>query len=376
MTEAAYQRNAFLHGPALPVEIVLAPAWWHRHAGIVFDEDFFFHPAKRVEAEQQMEQVLYERWGRFGLGADRGKDLPMIGAVHLAAGYLVSAMLGCAVEYAADTPPVVKPACRDHLNLTAETALRSPAYKKFASLSDALRTRHGGLLGDVNWGGVLNVALDLRGQSLFCDFRDQPNKVQEFLGGIRDVIEQLTAEVARLTGSTSISVNRLVRHFAEPVFLHSECSHTMISVRDYEQFLMPFDAAWSERRPFGIHYCGSDPHRYAEVFSRLPHLDFLDVGWGGDVAELRRHLPNTFLNIRYSPVEIARQTPAEIRATVRRLVTNSGNPWLTGVCCINMDQNVTDAQISALFEEAYALREQYAVEGSASQSPARRRSIT
>ncbi len=362
MTAAEHHRNPFLQGPMLPVDIVLAPAWWHQHAGLVFDEDFFFHPAKRVEVERRMEQVLHERWGRYGLGADCHQDLPMIGAVHLAAGYLVSAMLGCAVEYVADGPPIVKPACRDHLNLSPETAFRSPPYKKLESLADALRARHGGLLGDVNWGGVLNVALDLRGQALFCDFLDRPNKVQQFLGGIRSVIEQLTAGMARLTGSTSISVNRLVRHFTEPVFLHSECSHTMISVQDYERFLMPFDVAWSSRRPFGIHYCGSDPHRYAEAFSRLPHLDFLDVGWGGNVAELRRHLPNTFLNIRYSPVEIARQSPAEIRATVRRLVIESGNPWLTGVCCINMDQNVADAQISAIFEEVESLRAQYTIQ--------------
>jgi len=79
---------------------------------------------------------------------------------------------------------------------------------------------------------------------------------------------------------------------------------------------MPFDADWSRRlRPFGIHYCGKDPHRYADVFARLPHLDFLDLGWGGDVAKLRQALPNTFLNIRYSPVRHrtahARRDPAD-----------------------------------------------------------------
>ncbi len=359
MPQAEHPRNPFLHGPMLPVEIVLAPAWWHRHAGLVFDEDFFFHPARRVEAERRMEQVLYDRWGRFGLGADRDQDLPIIGAVHLAAGYLVSAMLGCAVDYVPDGPPVVRPAGRDHLNLSPEAAFRSPAYKKLESLAEGLRTRHGGLVGDLNWGGVLNVALDLRGQALFCDFLDQPEKVRQFLSGIATVIKQLAMSLADLTGTTSISVNRLVRHFTEPVFLHSECSHTMISVRDYERFLMPFDVAWSGRRPFGIHYCGSDPHRYAETFARLPHLDFLDVGWGGNVAELRRHLPNTFLNIRYSPVEIVRQSPEEIRATIRRLVADSANPWLTGVCCINMDQQVADEQVSAIFEEVESLREHY-----------------
>ncbi len=60
------------------------------------------------------------------------------------------------------------------------------------------------------------------------------------------------------------------------------------------------------------------------------------------MARLRHALPNTFLNIRYSPVEIVRETPDEIGQTVRRLVKQSANPWLTGVCCVNMDQQVRD----------------------------------
>lgn len=141
MIRAMYPRNEFLQNAMLPVDIVLAPAWWHRHAGITFDEDFFFHPARRVEIERRMEQVLRERWGRFGLGADCDHDLPMIGAVHLAAGYLVSAMLGCAVEYVADGPPVVAPACCDSLDLSPEAAFRSPAYKKLESLVDSLQSK-------------------------------------------------------------------------------------------------------------------------------------------------------------------------------------------------------------------------------------------
>ena len=136
--------------------------------------------------------------------------------------------------------------------------------------------------------------------------------------------------------TSSISVNRNVRHFRQPVFLHSECSHTMISVKDYEEFLMPIDAEWSRRHtPWGIHHCGKDPHRFAASYAKLPRLDFLDLGWGGNVALLRRHLPHTFFNIRLDPVSLVRQTPAEIRETIIKLVRQSDNPWLTGVCSVN-----------------------------------------
>jgi len=349
-----------LQNEMLPVDVVLGPAWWNRHAGITFDEDFFFHPARRVEAERKMEQVLDERWGRFGLGADHDKDLPVVGAVHLAAGYLISEMLGCKVDYLAGAAPQVIPADLSDLKISPEAAFTSPAYRRFGELVDGLKTRHGGLVGDVNFSGILNAALDLRGQTLFMDMLDNGQGVGQFLAGIGQVIERFTDEITRETGSTSISVNRNVRNIPRPIWLHSECSHVMISTQQYEQFLMGFDAAWSRRyRPFGIHYCGGDPHRYAATFAKLPHLDFLDVGWGGDVALLRKHLPDTFLNLRYSPVEIIKQSPETIRQTIRDLVHASGNPYLTGVCCINMDDQVTDEQVTAIFDEVEALRAEY-----------------
>ena len=82
-----YARNDYLENRMLPVDIVLHPSWWYHHEGITFDEDFFFHPARRVEVERTMEKALHQRWGRFGLGADHDKDLPVVGPVHLAAGY-------------------------------------------------------------------------------------------------------------------------------------------------------------------------------------------------------------------------------------------------------------------------------------------------
>ena len=356
-------RNELLGNEMLPVEIVFHPSWWHAHAGLTFDEDFYYHPAKRVESERRMEHVLHERFGHLGLGTDRERDLPLVGAVHNAAGYLLSEMLGCEVRYRADAPPEILPAHRDRLAVDLEAPFRSAAFQRFERLCDALKTRHGYLLGDVNWAGILNLALDVRGQELFLDMADEPEQVAGEFRHLAAVIERFVAGVAAETGSSSIAVNRTVRHFRQPVFLHSECSNTMISAADYERFVLPVDAAWSERhRPFGIHHCGRDPHRFAASYAKLPHLDFLDVGWGGDIGLLRAHLPDTFLNIRLDPVSILRQTPDEIRATLSRLVGQAANPWLTGVCCINMDHTVTDAQIAAIFDGVAELRRPYATE--------------
>jgi hypothetical protein len=348
-------------GLLLPVDIVLAPEWWHKNEKITFDRDFFYHPLKRVEEEQHMEKILYDRWGKFGLGQHKDQARPEIGAVHLAAGYLLSEMLGCQVNYTENHPPLVLPAHQELRNISADDAFRSGAFRKVSELTDSLKKRYGFLTGDINWGGILNIAMDLRGENIFLDMMMTPDEVKDYFAGIAGVIEKFTSFLQAETGSTSISVNRGVRHLAKPVLLHSQCSHTMISEDDYENYLLPFDQEWSKNRPFGIHYCGPDPHRMAASFAKIPNLDYLDLGWGGDVKILREHLPDTFFNIRLSPVEISRQSNDEIRKTIIRLVHDSGNPYLTGVCCINMDDSVSDDRITTIFETVEELRKEFSL---------------
>lgn len=355
----SFNQNSLLGNATLPVDIVLLPEWWHKNEGITFDRDFFYHPLKRVEVEQQKEKVLYDRWGKFGMGQHHNDARPEIGAVHLAAGYLLSEMMGCEVRYSENHPPQVLAAHMELENVSVDDAFNSAAFKQVLTLADALKSKYGHLTGDINWGGILNIAMDLRGENIFLDMMMTPDEVKAYFASIASVIEKFTSYLQTETGSTSISVNRGVRHLQKPVLLHSECSHTMISAEDYEEFLLPYDIAWSQNRPYGIHYCGPDPHRMAASFAKIPHLDFLDLGWGGDVKILREHLPDTFLNIRLSPVELAKQSGDEIRKTITRLVHDSGNPYLTGVCCINIDDSVSDEKIDTIFETVEELRKEY-----------------
>lgn len=344
----------------LPVDIVFHPSWWHKNAGISFDESFFYDPRRRVEDERKMEQVLYDRFGDLGLGEDHDKDLPQIGAVHLASGYLLSEMLGCKVEYYEDAPPQVICAHRDNLDLKVEDAFRSPAFQRLMNLVEQLKAKHGYVVGDINWGGVLNLAIDVRGEEIFTDMLLRPEEAQVFFNKIAQVIDKFVWYVQTNTGSSSISVNRSARLFDYPVAIHSECSHTMISEDDYRRFFLPIDKEWSMRHiPYGIHYCGKDPHRMAEAFAEIERLTFLDVGWGGDVALLRKHLPEAFFNIRLNPVDIQKYTYDELYRNITERVIASGDDLTkTGLCCVNMDKEVTDERIREIHKVAEELREQ------------------
>jgi len=179
-----YQQNPFFKDLLLPVEIVFHPSWWYRNTGITFDEDFFYNPMKRVESERRMEKELYNRFGIYGLGKDRDKNLPVIGAVHNAAGYLVSEMLGCRIDYFEDAPPQVIPAHHEELKIYTEDVFRTPVFKKLESLLERLKSKYGYLYGDINWGGILNSALDLQSEKIFTDFFDKPDETRDYFRNI------------------------------------------------------------------------------------------------------------------------------------------------------------------------------------------------
>jgi hypothetical protein len=348
--------NKQVTNPSIPVEIVFHPSWWHKHTGITFDEDFFYHPLKRVESERRMEQELYDRFGQWGLGADHDKNLPQIGAVHNAAGYIISEMLGCEIRYADNQAPQVICPRREDFTVM-ENVMQAPCLDRLYRLIDTLKSRYGYVCGDINWQGVLNVALDLRGDAMLTDLMLQPEESECYFRSIANVIEQFVRYIHGETGSTSVSVNRIVRHLNPAVFLHSECTHTMISEDLYEAYLLPIDLQWSRSlAPFAIHYCGADPHRYADCWAQIPQLTFLDLGWGGDVRRLREKLPKTFFSIRLDPVSIQRTPDDVLEATIRRLVQDSGDPLLTGVCCINMDDKTEDSKIETIFRTVASLR--------------------
>jgi hypothetical protein len=340
----------------LPVEVVFHPSWWHKHENIVFDRDFFFHPAKRVEEELHMEKALYQRWGSYGLGARHDRPRPVIGPIHLAAGFLVSGMLGCGIVFQPGGSPLVTPGEGPAPDL--EAAFNSALFRDFRALIDSLKEKFGYVSGDVDWNGILNIALDLRGQTVLLEMVDSPDTVRKLFHTIAAVEERFFRFVHSLTGSTSIAVNRTVMQFSEPILLHSHCSHTMIGENHYREYLLPFDIRWAGAYPpYGIHYCGSDPHRFLAAYREIPGLEFLDVGWGGDIAAIRAGLPGTFLNIRLNPADIVRRTPAEIEEIIRSRVAASADPLRTGVCCINIDDTAAENQITAVFETVKKLRE-------------------
>lgn len=337
----------------LPVELVFNPNWWHKTAGICFDESFYLDQQTRIQNDLTMRRMLYQRFGSLGLGESDPQPRPVIGSPYVAGGFIIPALLGAEILFTPDAAPQPLPL---HLSPAQIDAFEIPDWRQtwpmceLIAQMDALEAEWGHILGDWNTDGLLNAAYHLYGADLFADFYLAPQRVSRFLEKIAGLIVDVALSIRQRTGSCSISVNRMVERVNPALFLHANCSVPMISPRSYRAMQLPIEQQMATcLQPFGIHHCGDNLQRYANAYAELP-LAFVDVGWGSDVAACRQALPLAFFNLRLSPVRMLTCSPSEIAADTETLLQATGPLELAGVCCINMDYGTPDENIFAMYE--------------------------
>ncbi len=344
----------------LPVEVVFHPSWWHRHYGLTFDQAFFFDPCRRVESERAMRAALYSRFGDLGLGEKDAVPRPVIGPVNIAAGWLPSAVLGCEIRYYDHASPDVIPAnMKDEQIMALEVPdlETNPVFSKLTAMMNTLEAQYGALEGDVNWEGLQNVALNLRGSQLFADYYENPALARRLLDVIAATLKNITAYVRKRTGSTSIAVNRIVGAVDRRISLHPNCSVQMISPKMYHEFLLPYERELArDSYPYGVHHCGVDMHKVCKEYAQVDGLEFFDVGWGSDIAACRAALPNAFFSLRLSPIRVASATPDQVAADAEGLLRAAGPLHQAALCCINLDDTTPDENVRAIFQIAEQYR--------------------
>lgn len=338
----------------IPVEMVFNPNWWRQTAGISFDRSFFLDPQARIDNDVRMRRVLFERFGQMGLGEAEPQPRPIIGSAHVAGGFVIPALLGAEVWFEPDAAP--QPLA---MGWTPEQIERfeKPDFRltwpmnDLIAQMDQLEAEWGYVVGDLNTDGALNAAYHLYGQSVYTDFYEAPERVRRLLGQISELIGDVAGYIHSRTGTYSVSVNRMAEHFAPSPFLHANCSVQMISPASYAEIQFPSEFRLAERlQPFGVHHCGSNLHRIAPEYARLPAAYF-EVGWGSDVAQSLAALPDAFMNLRLSPVRMLQQTPDALAADTEKLLgaaAAAGALGRVGLCCINMDYGTPDENLFAM----------------------------
>jgi hypothetical protein len=338
--------------PGIPVEVIFNPNWWFRNYGISFDEPFYFDRDRRIANDVAMRRALHER---FGIGEAAPGPRPMVGSQHVAGGFVVPALLGAEIRFSPqDAPwPVAAELTRDRILALGVPDIRStwPMDRLIAGM-DALEKEFGYVAGDFNTDGVLNTALQLRGQQLYLDMLEDAELVDHLFGVIAETQIAVAEYVRARTGTASVAVNRSILNVDPRIYVHGNCSVQMISPALYRKRLLPWECHLARRlAPFGIHHCGHNLQRFAEAYAETGPV-FCDVGWGSDVARSAAALPGAFLNLRLSPVRLLGCTAEEARRDALELLRAAGRRSHVGLCSINMDYGTPDENVTAIFEAA------------------------
>ncbi len=337
----------------IPAEIIFNPTWWCRNYGIRFEQPFYFDAAQRIENDVAMRRAL---WERFRMGEPDPKPRPVIGSMYVAGGFVIPALFGVEVRFAADQAPwpVAKCMSREEaMALTVPDFENTWPMKPLIADMDALEKEYGYLVGDLDLDGVLNTALQLRGEQFFVDLAEDPELVEHVCGIVAEAQALVGAYVRGRAGSNSISVNRSIVNVDPRIYVHGNCTVQMISPATYRRSLLQWEQYLAEKlAPYGIHHCGNNLQRFAQDYAST-NLAFVDVGWGSDVAAVSAALPDVFLNLRLSPVRMLQCSAREVREDAEKLLAASGRQQKVGLCCINMDHGTPDENVLTMLDVAH-----------------------
>jgi len=334
----------------IPVNVIFSPDWWNRRFGISFEEPFYLDVETRISNDVLMRRGLHEL---FGIGAPNPEARPIIGSRHIAGGFVMPALMGVPIRFSMGQAAWPMPLNLDRdrvISLRAPDIANTWPINVLLEQMDTLENRFGYVTGDLNTGGIFNTAMELRGNDLFADLKEDPELTEHLFSIVSATLVNVSKWVQRRTGTTSIAVNRSLLSVDRAIHLTSNCSVSMIAPRLYESRILPHEIGVANRlAPFGIHHCGGNLQKYAEQYNRID-LRFLDVGFGSDLEACNRLYSKAFLNLRMNPVHLLQDSEDRIYREVRDSLQACGRTSNVGVCCINMDGLTPDQNVKAMFQ--------------------------
>jgi len=310
----ATRRPARGNEPFLRPEIGFTPQWFRQSLDIEFGETWHTDPAIRAETITAMRAELRRRFAGSAIGGiDRSGDPPDLltgtyGACSIAAIY------GVPVLYARDNWPNC---ARQYLTDDQADRLESPDldsnehFQQLMRQVDWIVDHVGPIHGFINWQGVLNNAQRLRGQQLFLDMMDNPQRAQRIFRCVATTMRDAAKRLHQRQKASGVSVE---------FFTVSNCLVNMISPRDYETHLLPWDRFLAESFGcLGLHNCAWSATPYLDAYAQLAHLAYLDMGIDSDLERACTLFPRARRALMYTPMHLRDKSWSDVEADIRRI---------------------------------------------------------
>jgi hypothetical protein len=315
----ATRRPADGDEPFVRPEIGFTPAWYRQHLDIDFGEAFHADPAYRREAVITMRELLRSRFPGTRIGRADSPDEPLDLMTGVFGACSVAAIYGVPIVYAADNWPNCE---HQYLSDDEMDRLEPPDLNTNLHLQriieqvDWIAASEGLVTGYVNWQGVLNNAQRLRGQQLFFDTVDHPDRARHLFGCITTTM---------IDAAKRLHARQRRSGFNVEFFTVSNCMVNMISPRQYADLLLPFDRLIAKAfGQFGIHNCAWTADPYLDHYATVPHMGYIDMGIESDLRRARDLFPHARRAIMYTPMEVANKSLDNIHEDFRRIAAEFG----------------------------------------------------
>lgn len=291
--------------PRTHAKPTFSEAWFHSNYAMTYGERYFGDPIFRTEQDREALRLLFDRFGQAGIGR---KDPPPRPHLEVCGHRFMSALFGCEVVFQDDQAPT----CH-HLPVTCEAdiaAITKPDWEthrwaqEFRRQGTVLLGRYGFTDAAINRGGPLNIAGTVLGNEAFLYLSQSP----EVMGGFFDKIVDVCVE----------SYDRLTMAFdpksppGREMFI-GNCPVMMISPQTYREAVLPFDLRLRRQvQKFGLHHCGP-MDRYLEAYQSLLTIEFLEVGWGSNIAAVRKAFPEAIIDLMINIYDLQNMSPPAMR---------------------------------------------------------------
>lgn len=336
----ATRRPADGDEPLVRPEIGFTPRWYREALGIDFGRRWHTDVAYRRDTVRQMRAELRRRFPGTRIGGIHRPDAPLDLLTGTYGACAVAAIYGLPILYAADNWPTCP-----HRYLSGREAAEieppdldgNPFFQELMAQVDRIAELEGRVEGFVNWQGVLNNAYRLRGEALLCDMVEDPPLARHIFECACTTMIDAARRLQARQRETGVDLR-----FGTA----GNCMVNMISPEHYRRLLLPFDVRLAEA--FGrlaLHSCAWTADPYLEHYAAVPHVAYVDVGLHSDLRRVRELFPHARRAVMYTPMDVQRKPPAEIRADLERVARDYAP---CDVVFADIEAGTTDARVEQL----------------------------
>ncbi len=323
-------------------EIGFTPNWYRKAIGIDFGRRWHTDPTYRRQSLLEMRNELKHRFPGTGIGGIDRSDGPMDILTGTYGCVSVAAIYGIPVVYAENKWPNCEHCyLNDHDvdNLEPPDLDSNPFFKELMAQVDWIVASEGRVEGFINWQGVLNNAYRLRGEKLFYDMHDSPNRCIHLFDCICTTMIEGVKRLHELQLESGVKID---------FFTISNCLVNMISPEQYHEILFPFDCRIAETFScLGIHNCAWKADPYIDEYVRVPNVGYIDMGLDSNLAGAKQKFPNARRALVYKPTDLANKSLETMQIELER-VTREYAPC--DVVVGDIDVGTPDERVLAFLE--------------------------